>query len=361
VTQPITAVVTGVTGQDGFYLVRHLLQGGSSVHAISRRELPPKERPGVDDARFVAHQLDLLDQENVESLIREVRPDEIYNLAGASSVATSFVDPVANWQSNANAVAILLEAVRRHSPESRVYQASSGEMFGANGSELDITHDEESPFYPASPYAASKAAAHLLCGSYRRAYGLRIACGILFNHESQRRSRFFLSRKVVDHVAEFRKRPEESGPLRVGNLTVARDWGFAPDYVVGMTSILRQITIRSQVLGTAEPDRAEQYRDYVLATGRTHTVWELVDRAFTLAGLALDWDRRSTDLREWRATLQSTGREAVVVDPQLFRPSDPVAIRADPSKAMRELAWNPGQGLDHFLTDMLGDSGISDQ
>ena len=287
-TQPITAVVTGVTGQDGFYLVRHLLQEGSSVHAISRRELPLQERPSADGARFVAHHLDLLDQGNVESLIREVRPDEIYNLAGASSVATSLVDPVASWQSNANAVAILLEAVRRHSPESRVYQASSGEMFGAIGA-LDITHDEGSPFYPASPYAASKAAAHLLCGSYRRAYGLRIACGILFNHESRRRSELFLSRKVVDHVTEIRERPEGTGPLRVGNLTVARDWGFAPDYVAGMISILRQISIRSQVLGTNDQDTAEQYRDYVLATGRTHTVWELIDRAFSLAGLDLEW------------------------------------------------------------------------
>ena len=165
----------------------------------------------------------------------------------------------------------------------------------------------------------------------------------------------YSSRKVVDHVAEFASVPRRLVHCRC-NLTVARDWGFAPDYVAGMISILRQISIRSQVLGTNEPDRAEHYRDYVLATGRTHTVWELIDSAFSLAGLGLEWDRRSTDLREWRATLQGTGREAVVVDPQLFRPSDPVAIRADPSKAMRELAWNPGQGLDHFLTDMLGDS-----
>jgi GDPmannose 4,6-dehydratase len=239
----------------------------------------------------------------------------------------------------------LLDAVRKDSPETRFYQASSGEMFGfVPGGE--IVHDEGSPLNPQSPYAASKAAAHLLCRSYRESYGIRVACGILFNHESHRRPPGFLTRKVVDHVEALRVRAAD-GPLRVGNLKARRDWGFAPDYVEGMMMILRQGSLRGVT------DAPAEYRDYVLGTGRLHHVWELIDCAFSLAGLRLEWDLAGEDPLRWHATFEQSGEPAVVADLELFRPADPAAIAADRSRAQAELGWEPREGLEVFLADML--------
>ena len=222
------------------------------------------------------------------ALIGDLRPEEMYNLAGESSVADSFADPRATWETNAYVVVHLLDAIRRDSPGTRFYQASSGEMFGclAGG---EVIHDETSPLNPQSPYAAAKAAAHLLCRSYRESYGLRIACGILSNHESRRRGAPFLSRKVIDHVETLRDGAPE--PLRVGNLKARRDWGFAPDYVEGMIMVLRQASLRRV------RDVSSEYRDYVLGTGHLYCVWELIDRAFFLAGFELDWGPRRRESR----------------------------------------------------------------
>ena len=209
---------------------------------------------------------------------------------------------------------------------------------------------------PQSPYAAAKAAAHVLCDAYRRAFGLRIACGILSNHESRRRPESFLTRKVADHVRKLRSviPGEPTCPLTVGNLTARRDWGFAPEYVAGIVKIIRQIAVRSAVSGIPrDVDAGPSYRDYVLASGRLHAVWELVDQAFALGGFSLEWDRGSPDPADWFARMKSDGAVAVRVDPDLIRPSDPEAIGADASRARAELNWVPRSGLDAFLTDML--------
>jgi GDPmannose 4,6-dehydratase len=210
-----------------------------------------------------------------------------------------------------------------------------------------VIHDEESALNPQSPYAAAKAAAHMLCRSYRESYGVRIACGILFNHESHRRGERFLTRKVVDHLRALRETGERT-PLSVGNLTAQRDWGFAPDYVDGMMRVIRQASLRGV------HDNAAEYRDYVLGTGRLHAVWELIDRAFRLAGFELDWAIEGHDPLDRHASFADTGEPAVVVDPAFVRPADPQAIGADPSRAAIDLDWRPQLELDVFLEDMLG-------
>jgi GDPmannose 4,6-dehydratase len=342
--EPRTAIVTGATGQDGYYLVRRLLDEGWTVHAAVR-DVAAAERLFGAHERLNAVRRDLRDPGPLAALVGDVRPEELYNLAGESSVGASFADPRATWESNAHAVVHLLDAVRTDSPGTRVYQASSGEMFGSVPG-ASVVHDEASPLAPQSPYAAAKAAAHLLCRSYREAYGVRIACGILFNHESHRRGPQFLSRKVVDHLLALRAGTAES-PLSLGNLTARRDWGFAPDYVEGMVAILRQAAIRGV------PDVASSYHDYVLGTGRLHAVWELVDRAFALAGLELAWELEGDDPAAWSAVFAESGATAVVVDPALIRPSDPMAIAANPARIEAELGWRPRPGLDAFLEDML--------
>jgi GDPmannose 4,6-dehydratase len=355
--QPL-AVVTGAGGQDGHYLVGRLLQDGFIVHGTIRRG-GSRLVSGRSTWRraVVIHELDLREPAGFVDLIQALRPDEFYNLAGISSVAASFDDPPAAWQTNADAVEAMLEAIRRRSPDTRFYQSSSGEMFGtAQGTES--THNEESALRPQSPYAAAKAAAHLLCTAYRDAFDTRVACGILFNHESSRRSPTFLTRKVADHVKALRGASpaviRKTKPLAMGNLAAKRDWGFAPDYVDGIRRIVGQIRVRSEVLGKApDDDRGANYRDYVLGTGTLHTVWELVDRAFQLVDLPLDWDLTG-DPSDWCARFRGTSRPAVIVDPNFLRPADPPAIRADSSRARTELGWRPRSGLDPFLVEMLG-------
>jgi len=340
----MTAVVTGATGQDGYYLVRRLLADGWTVHAAVR-DVAATRTLFEGHERLVAVRRDLRDPGPLCALVGDVRPEEMYNLAGESSVSQSFRDPRATWESNAHIVVHLLDAIRNDSPATRFYQASSGEMFGSvpGGSAV---HDEAAALNPQSPYAAAKAAAHLLCRSYREAYGIRIACGILFNHESQRRGPHFLSRKVVDHVQGLRA-GTAPGPLALGNLKAQRDWGFAPEYVEGMIAILRQAEHRGV------DDIASSYRDYVLGTGRLHHVWELVDRAFTIGGFAIEWDLGGDDPTAWSARYVAGGEIAVVVDPAFIRPADPLAIAADPSRIAADLGWRPHPGLDGFLTDML--------
>ena len=355
------AVVTGANGQDGFYLTRRLLGEGYVVHGTVRRRGAAGATVAPATAihpAVVVHELDLEEATGHAQLIADLRPDEVYNLAGLSSVAESFVDPAAAWRTNANAVEAMLDAVRDHSPATRFYQASTSEMFGWEPGQ-DAVHDEESPLRPQSPYAAAKAAAHLMCGTYRGAYDLRIACGILFNHESSRRPAPFLTRKVVDHVRILRSEPaaaiRRAPPLAMGNMAAQRDWGFAPDFVDGMRRIIGQVEVRAAVRGEApDDDRGANYHDYVLGTGQLHAVWELVDRAFELAGFPLDWDRTG-EPAGWSACFRGTSRVAVAVDPAFIRPVDPPAIRADASRAITELGWTPRRGLDPFLREMLGE------
>jgi GDPmannose 4,6-dehydratase len=342
--EPQTAIVTGATGQDGYYLVRRLLADGWTVHAAVRDVEAAEAVFGHHD-NLVAVRRDIRDPGPLRALVGDVRPEELYNLAGESSVSASFADPQATWESNAHVVVHLLDAVRLDSPGTRFYQASSGEMFGSVPGE-SVVHDESAALNPQSPYAAAKAAAHMLCRSYRESYDVRIACGILFNHESRRRGPQFLSRKVVDHVHDLRD-GNASGPLSLGNLKAQRDWGFAPDYVEGMVTILRQAELRGV------PDEAASYRDYVLGTGALHAVWELADRTFALAGFELEWHLDGDDPLGWSAVFAGTDDRAVVVDPAFIRPSDPQAIAADPTRIEAELGWQPRPGLDRFLQDML--------
>jgi len=350
------AVVVGASGQDGYILSERLLAEAWVVHAVVRRpEL--MQSLAAPPGYLHIHKVDLLEPSPLLDLIARTQPEECYNLAGQSSVTESFADPWYTWRTNTEVVVRVIECLRLHSPHTRFYQASSTDMFGCIPGGT-VLHDETSPLNPESPYASAKAAAHLLCRSYREAYGLRIACGILSNHESRRRQSQFLSRKVVDHVRALRKLPASAlgsfPPLSLGNLKIQRDWGFAPDYVEGMCRILRQINLRSQCLGTApEPDVGINYRDYVLGTGKVHAVWQLVDRAFVLAGFDLDWELNGDDPRLWRAYFRSAGKVAVVVNPALLRPTDPLTIMVDASLARRELAWVPHEGLDIFLRDML--------
>ena len=337
-------MITGATGQDGFFLVRRLLAEGWTVHAAVR-DVERAERIFDQHPKLRAVRRELRDPGPLCALVGDLRPEELYNLAGESSVGASFADPRATWESNAHIVVALLDAVRKDSPATRFYQSSSGEMFGSAPG-AGVVHDETSALNPQSPYAAAKAAAHLLCRSYRESYNLRIACGILFNHESHRRGPQFLSRKIVDHLHTLQSSGERT-PLELGNLMVQRDWGFAPNYVDAMISIVRQADVRGV------PDEPRYYRDYVVGTGQLRHVWELADRAFALAGLELAWHLDGADPLEWSATFADTGEPAVEVDPAFLRPADPQAIVADPSLIIADLGWQPVLGIDVFLEDML--------
>jgi GDPmannose 4,6-dehydratase len=367
-----TAIVIGASGQDGYFLTERLIEENWTVHATLRRSKTLGALAESEKARgqLQIHQVDLENPRELLDLIARERPEEIYNLAGQSSVSRSFAEPLLTWRTNADFVALLLECVRVETPHSRFYQASSTDMFGGGDNGMLSCH-EGSVLNPQSPYASAKAAAHLLCRSYREDYNLRIACGILSNHESHRRPAHFLTRKIADHVRSLRglKPDEQTGipPLKMGNLKIRRDWGFAPDYVEGMRLILRQIKVRAALTARAASvkenealmvDEGRAYRDYVLGTGKTYAVWELVDTAFRLIGLDLEWSLQGDDALRWQAYFCSSGRLAVEVDPLLLRPADPLLIEVDPSRARRELGWSPREGLEIFLTDMLTESEV---
>jgi GDPmannose 4,6-dehydratase len=360
---PATAVVVGASGQDGYYLTGRLLAEGWQVHAATRRPgaLDALARAEATGDRLCVHAVELTEPATLFDLVARVRPAEVYNLGGQSSVSRSFADPLSTWRTNAAFVAELLECVRRDSPATRLYQASSTDMFGGAAGGGTIRYDESSALNPQSPYASAKAAAHLLCRSYRESYGLRVACGILSNHESRRRPAPFLSRKIVDHVRALRALSPAARraqpPLRVGNLKIRRDWGFAPDYAAGMQLILRQTRARAAGRGEGAPgesgDAAAHYRDYVLGTGRSHAVWELIDEAFRIAGFDLEWQLEGDDPRGWSARFVEGGAAAVAVDAALLRPADPLVIEVDSSRAREELGWSPRCGAAVFLRDML--------
>ena len=298
---PRTAVITGVTGQDGSYLAEHLVAKGYRVVGVVRRASTENfERLADVRDRIELRQADLLDQLSLMALLQDVQPDEVYNLGAMSFVPTSWAQPVLTAEFDAVGVTRLLEAVRFVCPKARVYQASSSEMFGKV---RETPQTETTPFYPRSPYGVAKVYGHHIAVNYRESYGLFVCSGILFNHESPRRGREFVTRKVSDGVARIAR--GLATELRLGNLAARRDWGFAGDYVDAMWRMLQQ----------PAPD------DYVVATGEAHSVRELVEIAFGVVGL--DW------------------RKFVVEDPALLRPAEVDHLIGDPSKAKRVLGWQP--------------------
>ena len=296
-----TALITGITGQDGSYLAEWLLTRGYGVVGMVRRASTENfERIAHLRDRIELRQADLLDQLSLIDLLRTVRPDEIYNLAAQSFVPTSWAQPVLTAEFDAVGVTRLLEAMRLITPEARFYQASSSEMFGKV---RETPQRETTPFHPRSPYGVAKVYGHYITVNYRESYGLYACSGILFNHESPRRGREFVTRKVADGVARIKL--GLASELALGNLKARRDWGFAGDYVEAMWQMLQQPV----------PD------DYVVATGESHAVQELVEIACASAGL------------DWRAVVRE--------DPGLLRPAEVDHLVGDATKARRVLGWAP--------------------
>jgi GDPmannose 4,6-dehydratase len=307
------ALITGVTGQDGSYLAEFLLARGYEVIGVVRRTSHHSyERIEhlLDQLTIVA--ADLLDQHSLTAVLQEHRPDEVYNLAAQSFVPTSWTQPVLTGEFTALGVTRILEAIRLVHPAARFYQASSSEMFGKV---QETPQSEATPFYPRSPYGVAKVYGHWITVNYRESYNLFAVSGILFNHESPRRGLEFVTRKVTEGAARIRH--GLATELRLGNLDARRDWGFAGDYVEAMWLMLQQ----------ASP------RDYVIGTGETHTVRDLVEIAFDRAGL--DW------------------RKHVVVDPRFIRPAEVDVLIADPSRARAELGWAPRVSFEQLVTLMV--------
>jgi len=351
-------IVTGASGQDARLLIPELVARGCTVHALTRRGEVVQSLYGRDGS-VVVREVDLLRRAvEAAAYVADVQPAVVFNLTGVSSVSQSFAQPALAWQLNAEWVAMLLEALRTRTPATRLYQASSSEMFGCLPGE-SVVHDEQSPLRPQSPYAASKAAAHLMCGVYRSSFGVRTMCGILFNHESRYRGEAFLTTKIARHVAAVRSlaAAERAAhpPLRVGRLDVQRDWGYAPEYIDGILRIADQIAVRNERSAEKLDDVAANYRDYVLGTGVLTSVRELIDRAFALAGLPLQWTLDEPG--RGFAVFADTGTVAVESVPEFYRAAEPKAIQADASRARRELGWSPTASVDVFLRDMLHDEG----
>ncbi|GIV79436.1 GDP-mannose 4,6-dehydratase [Litorilinea aerophila] len=296
-----TALITGVTGQDGSYLAEFLLEKGYRVIGMVRRT----STINFDRIKHIQDQLeivqgDLLDQMSLIGILQEYRPQEVYNLAAQSFVPTSFTQPVLTGEFTALGVTRMLEAIRIVDPKIRFYQASSSEMFGKV---VEVPQRETTPFHPRSPYGVAKVYGHWITVNYRESYGIFGCSGILFNHESPRRGLEFVTHKITHGVARIKL--GLANELRLGNLEARRDWGYAADYVRGMWLMLQQ----------DEPD------DYVLATGETHSVREFVEEAFSYVDL--DW------------------REYVVQDPKFYRPAEVDLLVGDASKAGKRLGWEP--------------------
>ncbi len=300
-TKKKTALITGVTGQDGSYLAEFLLKKGYRVYGLERRS-SNKNHVNVKDflSKITLLSGDLLDEASLVHAIKQAKPDEIYNLASQSFVGESWRQPVFTGEVTGLGVTRMLEAIRQVNPKIKFYQASSSEMFGAVNV---VPQNERTAFYPRSPYGVAKLYAHWITVNYRESYGLFAASGILFNHESPRRGLEFVTRKITDGVARINIGLDKE--LRLGNLDTARDWGFAGDYVEAMWLMLQQ----------------KIPEDYVIGTGQTHTVKEFMQEAFNYVGL--DWKKH------------------VKIDKQFLRPAEVYHLEADASLARKKLGWTP--------------------
>ena len=336
-----TALITGVTGQDGAYLARLLLKKGYTVHGVKRRSSSFNtgriediyEDPHVIDPKLVLHYGDLTDATNLIRIVQETQPDEIYNLAAQSHVAVSFETP--EYTANADAVGTLrlLEAIRILGLErkTRFYQASTSELYGKV---QEVPQRESTPFYPRSPYAVAKLYAYWIVVNYREAYGMHASNGILFNHESPLRGETFVTRKITRAAAAIRLGKQDR--LYLGNLDAQRDWGHAEEYVRGMWLMLQQ----------EEPD------DYVLATGQTTAVRSFVEWAFADAGFSLEWRGSGVDEKGYDL---ATGRCLVAVDPRYFRPTEVDLLIGDPTKAHAKLGWKHERSARDLAREMVNE------
>jgi GDPmannose 4,6-dehydratase len=307
------AIITGITGQDGSYLAELLLDNGYEVIGVVRRSSSPNLwRIEHLLERLTLRPADLLDQMSLMRIVQDVRPHELYNLAAMSFVPASWDQPLLTGEFNAQGVTRMLEAIRQVDPAVKIYQASSSEMYGRV---REVPQTETTPFYPRSPYGVSKVFAHYITVNYRESYGMFAVSGILFNHESPRRGLEFVTRKVTDGVARIKLGIADH--LSLGNLDAHRDWGFAGDYVRAMWMMLQQ----------------EQADDYVIATGQSHSVRELVEAAFGHAGL------------EWQ--------NYVRIDPALLRPAEVDHLVGDASKAKRVLGWSPTITFEQLVGKMV--------
>jgi GDPmannose 4,6-dehydratase len=308
-----TALITGITGQDGSYLAELLLAKGYEVHGMVRRSSTETfERIAHLRSKIHLHQADLLDQSSMVSALRESQPSEVYNLAAQSFVPTSWVQPSLTGEFTAIGVTRMLDAVRMYDPGIRFYQASSSEMYGRV---QEVPQNETTPFYPRSPYAVAKMYGHWITVNYRESYELFAVSGILFNHESPRRGREFVTRKITETVARIKLGLEDE--LLLGNTDARRDWGYAPEYVDAMWRMLQ----------------ADAPEDYVIGTGLQHSVKQCVDFAFQHVGLDPE--------------------DFVRVDPDLIRPAEVDTLLADPSKARESLGWTAQTGFDELVQIMV--------
>jgi GDPmannose 4,6-dehydratase len=332
------ALITGVTGQDGAYLAELLLEKGYEVHGIKRRtSLINTDRidhlyedPHVDGRRFILHYGDMTDSLSLLHVIQKVQPDEIYNLAAQSHVAVSFEEP--EFTANADGVGALrvLEAIRILGLEkkSRFYQASTSELYGLV---REVPQNENTPFYPRSPYAVAKLYAYWITVNYREAYGIYACNGILFNHESPLRGETFVTRKITRALARIKLGLQNC--LYLGNLSALRDWGHARDYVEMQWLMLQQ----------------EKAEDYVIATGVQYSVRDFVDAAARELGMPLQW--KGSEAGEY--ALDDNGRRVVAVDPRYYRPTEVQSLLGDASKARRQLGWTPKISFAELVAEMV--------
>lgn len=322
-----TAIITGVTGQDGSYLSELLLEKGYTVIGLHRRtSVNTFERIQhlIKNPKFILQEFDLTDPSDTSRIIEYYKPQELYNLAAQSHVATSFKQPTTTFEIDTIGVINILEGISRFSPQTKFYQASTSEMFGSNfsskienGQTLKY-QDENTPFLPNSPYAVAKLASHRMVQIYREAYNLYSCSGVLFNHEGPRRGENFVTRKITKYIGQLtNNKTDKNQPLLLGNLNASRDWGHAKDYVEAMYLMLQQ-------------DKAE---DFVISTGDTHTVHDFLTEAFNTVNL--DYN------------------DFVQIDPELYRPCEVNYLRGDSSKARNLLGWTPKISFKELVKDMV--------
>jgi len=340
------ALITGITGQDGSYLAEFLLSKGYEVHGLIRRASTFNTGridhiyadPHTPGARLFLHYGDLSDSGQLANLIYNIQPDEVYHLAAQSHVRVSFDMPEYTGETTGLGTTKLLEAIRRSGIRTRYYQASSSEMFGA----APPPQNEKTPFYPRSPYAAAKIYAYWMAVNYREGYGLFACNGILFNHESPRRGETFVTRKVTRAVANILAGKQKK--LYLGNLDAKRDWGFAPEYVEMMWLMLNQDA----------PD------DYVVGTGTSYSIRDLVERAFEYMGVEIGWQGKGADEKglarsvgpRWSAILP-VGTSVIEIDPRYLRPTEVAYLQADIGKARARLGWEPRVTFDELVKIMV--------